>query len=100
MGTKLQKKISFVLQFIGNRRFIASSLSNLVNNLHKGVHRIKCKYRYDDLKFEICGTKYKYCNCFLEYIMTFKDDLIEYKCMCCNKTYEYKLTKKLKEKCF
>ena len=27
---------------------MASSLSNLVNNLSEGIHRIKCKYRHDD----------------------------------------------------
>ena len=25
-----------------------SSLSNLVNNLAEGVHKIKCKYKHDD----------------------------------------------------
>ena len=33
-----------------NARFMASSLSNLVNNLSEGIHRIKCKYRHDDKK--------------------------------------------------
>ena len=27
---------------------MASSLSNLVNNLSEGIHRIKCKYGHDD----------------------------------------------------
>ena len=52
--------------------------SNLVNNLSKGIHRIKCKYGHDDKKCETCGIKYKYCDCFLECI-DFKDELIEYK---------------------
>ena len=30
----------YVLQFIDSARFIASSLSNLVNNLSEGIHRI------------------------------------------------------------
>ena len=47
-------------------------------------------------KCETCGIKYKYCDCFLEY-MNFKDDLIEYKCFCCNKNYQYKFDEKLKE---
>ena len=55
---------------------MASSLSNLVNNLSEGIHRIKCKYGHDDKKCETCGIKYKYCNCFPEYI-DFKDDFIE-----------------------
>ena len=44
----------------------------------------------------------KYCDCFLEY-ENFKDDLIEPKCLCClccNKSYQQKLTKKLKKKRF
>ena len=32
--------------------------------------------------------KYKYC-CFLEYT-NFKDDLIKYKCLFCNKNYQHK----------
>ena len=55
---------------------MASSLSNLVNNLSEGIHRIKCKNELDNKKCETCGTKYKYSNYFLEYI-NFKDDLIE-----------------------
>ena len=42
-------------------RFMASSLSNLVNNLAEGTHKIKCKYVHDNKKFETCGIKYKDC---------------------------------------
>ena len=59
MEKKLQKDISYILQFIDSARFMASSLSNLVNNFSEGVQRIKCKYRHDDKKFETCGIKYK-----------------------------------------
>ena len=65
---------------------MASSPSNLVNNLSEGLHRIKCKFRHNDKKCETSEIKYKYCDCFLEY-MNFKDDVIEYKCLCCNKSY-------------
>ena len=41
---------------------MASFLSNLVNNLSEGIHRIKCKYEYGDKKCEIYGIKYKYCD--------------------------------------
>ena len=68
---------------------MASSLSNLVSNLSEGVHRIKFKFGLDDKKPESCGIKYKHCNYFLEYI-NFKDDLIEYKCLCCHKNYQHK----------
>ena len=33
--------MDLTLQFIDRARFIASSLSNLVNNLFEGIHRIK-----------------------------------------------------------
>ena len=76
-----------------------SSLSNLVNNLSEGIHRIKCKHRHDDKKCEICGIKYKYCNSFLEYAH-FKDDLLEYKCLSCNNSHQRKFDEKLKERFF
>ena len=40
---EITKIISYILQFIDSTRFMASSLSNLVNNLSEGIHRIKCK---------------------------------------------------------
>ena len=46
---------------------MANSLSNLVNNLSEGIHKIKCKYRHNDKECRTCSIKYKYCNCFLEY---------------------------------
>ena len=66
---------------------MASSLSNLANNLFDGIHRIKCKYGHDDKKCETCGIKYKHCHKFLEFT-TFKGDLIEYKCLRCNQSYQ------------
>ena len=92
-----KKNISYTLQFIDSAKFVASSLSNLVNNLSEGNQRIKCKYRYDDKKCETCGIKCKYYNYVLEYT-NFKDDLIEYKCLCCNKNYQHKFDEKLKER--
>ena len=75
---------------------MANSLSNLVNNLAEGIHEIQCKYRHDDKKCETCGIKYKDCDYLLEYT-SFKDDLIEYKCSCCNKNYQKKFNKNLKK---
>ena len=46
---------------------MASSSSNLVNNIAKEIHKIKCKYGHDDKKCETFGIKYKYCDYFLEY---------------------------------
>ena len=78
---------------------MANSLSNLANDLSEGIHRIKCKYGHDDTKCETCGIKYKHCDCFLEYT-NFKDDLIEHKCLSCNKSYQRKFDEKLKERSF
>ena len=55
MQKKLQK-ISYRLQFIDSARFKANSLSNLVNNLSEGIHKIKCKYRHNDTKCETFGS--------------------------------------------
>ena len=46
--------MSYLLQFIDSALFMVSSLSNLVNNLSEGVHKIKCKYGHDDKKCETC----------------------------------------------
>ena len=48
-------------------------------------------------KCKTCRIKYKYCNCFLEYTK-FKDNLIEHKCLYCNKNYQETFDEKLIEK--
>ena len=73
-GEEIAKNISYILHFIDRARFMASSLSNLDNNLSEGLHRVKCKFEHDDEKCETCGIKYKYCDCFLENT-SFKDVL-------------------------
>ena len=45
------KNISYKTKFIDSARFLASSLSNLIDYLTKGIHKTKCKN----------------CDCFLEY---------------------------------
>ena len=59
---------------------MATSVSNLVDNLTEGIHKIKCKD----------------CDCFLESEIV-KGNLIKYKCLSCNKYYSNKLDKKLKK---
>ena len=59
---------------------MASSLSNPVNTLSEGIHKIKSKYENDDKKSEI--------NIATAIYTDFKDYLIEYKCLCCNKNYQ------------
>ena len=68
---------------------MTSSISDLFNNLAEGIHKIKCKYRHDK-KLETCGVKYKDCENCREYTNV-KDDLIIYKCLCCNKDYQKKV---------
>ena len=46
MKKKVTKNISDILQFVVNARFMASSLSFLVNNLSEVIHKIKWKYGY------------------------------------------------------
>ena len=55
---------------------MASSLSNLVNNLSEGIQRIQCIYGNDGKKCKTCGMKYKHCHCFFKYT-NFKDELRE-----------------------
>ena len=43
--------MSYILQLIGSARFMASSLSNLVNNISVGINRIQCKFGHDDMKY-------------------------------------------------
>ena len=61
---------------------MTSSLLNLAQRINK----IKCKYRHKNEICETCGIKYKACKWCLEYARV-KDDLMVYKCLCCNKTY-------------
>ena len=49
---------------------MASSLSNLVDNLAEGIQKVKCKD----------------CGCLLEY-ESVKDNSIKHKCSSCNKDY-------------
>ena len=95
---KLQKKLlTYYNLLTASTRFMTTSLSSFMNNLSEVIHRIKCKYEHYHERCETCGIKYKYCNCFLEY-QKFKDDLIEYKCLCCDKNYQQKFDEKLKER--
>ena len=77
------------MRFIDSARFMASSLSNLVNNLPEGIHRIKCIYGHSNKKCETFGIKYKSYEGFLE-CANFEDNLIKYKCLCCNKNHQKK----------
>ena len=85
-----------MIQLIDSARFMASSLSNHVNSLSENIRRINLKFGHSNKKCETCQMKYKCSDSFLEYI-NIKDDLIEHKCLCCNKNYQQKFDEKLKE---
>ena len=78
---------------------MASSLSNLVNNLSEGIQFIELNVNMDMMIkiCETCGIKYQFCDCFLEYA-NFKDDLKKYKYLCCNKKYQHNFDQKLNER--
>ena len=57
----------------------------IMQDLLQAILKIKCIYEHDNEKCETCGIKY---NCFLQYA-NFEEDLIEYRCLCCNKTYNF-----------
>ena len=79
-GEEVTRNLPYILQFIDSARFMASSLSNLANNLSEVIYKIKCKFGHHNKICETCGIKYRYCDCFLVYT-NFKDDLKEYKCL-------------------
>ena len=73
-----------------------SSLSNLVDNIAQEIHKVKCKYGHDNKKCEKFGVKYKDSECYLEYTKA-KDDLLIYKCSCCNRSYQKKFDEDLRK---
>ena len=74
-------------------------LSNLTNKLSEGIYKIKCKSGHDNQNCETCGITYKVCDCFFENT-NFKDDIIEFKYLCCNKNFQQNFDEKLKERFF
>ena len=64
-GEEFIKNISYKLQVIDSAKFMASSLSNLVNNLSEEVDRIKWKFEHEDKKCEICGINLSLATVFL-----------------------------------
>ena len=48
--------VSYNIKFIDSARFVASSLSSLVDNLLEGIHKIKCKNGDCLFEYEVSGT--------------------------------------------
>ena len=65
-----------MLQFTDSGKFMANSLSDLVNDLFERIYKIKCKFGHDDEKCETCRIEHKSGDCFLQYA-NFKDNPIE-----------------------
>ena len=69
-GNESVVTISYKIKFIDSARFMASSLSNLVDNLAKGIQKLSVK-----IVIVFLNTK------------SVKNNLIKYKCLSCNKDY-------------
>ena len=78
-GSKSVVTVSYKIKFINSARFMASSLSNLIDNLTEEFHKVKCKD----------------CDRFLEYESA-ENNLIKYKSLSHNKDYSKKLDEKFK----
>ena len=76
---------------------MASSISSFADKLAAKMHKTKSKYRHDNKKSETWGVKSKDCKCCIEYTNV-KVDLIEYKCLCCNRNYQKKFNEYLKNR--
>ena len=59
---------------------MATLLSNLLNNLSEGIHKIKCKYRHGDKKKKNAKPAALNINIATVFLNT-QDDLIQYKCL-------------------
>ena len=79
-GNESVVTISGKIKCIDSTIFMASSLSNLVDNLAEGIHKVKCK----DFDY------------FLEY-ESVKDNLIKYKFLSSNKDYSNMLEENFKK---
>ena len=96
---EITRNISYKLQFINSARVMASSLLNLVDNLSEGIHKIKCKFGHDDKNLKLAELNINISTVFFEYT-NFRDNLIEYKCLCCSKNYQNKFDETLEKQIF
>ena len=94
MEKKLQKSISYILQFIDSSVFMASSLSNLAIIFLKEFIELNVNLDAMVKNVKHVELNISFFNYFLKY-KNFKDNLIEYKSFCRNKNYQNKFDKKL-----
>ena len=88
---------SYKINLIDSVIFMVSSSSNLVDHFADGIHKNKFKYGHDMKKWETFEIKYKDCGYYFEYTNA-KNDLIDYKCLCWNKSYQNKFDENLKKR--
>ena len=96
---------SLFCQRVNSAKFKVSLLSKFVSNLAEGNHRIykfieihKCKYRHHDKKVKVVELNAKVVIAFLN--TNFKDNLIEYKCLCCSENYQKTFDENLEKRFF
>ena len=63
---KNTKNITYILKFVDSTKFMASSLSNLVNSLSEEIQKIKCTFGHDDGKSKSYKIKYNIVTVFLK----------------------------------
>ena len=89
-GEKITKNICYILQAFDSARFMASSLSNLVNNFVKEL--ILSNVNSD---MAIKNLKLVELNISITTVFLNTKILTEYKCLCCNKYYQHTFEEKL-----
>ena len=81
-GNESVVTVPYKIKFADAARFMATSLSNLVDNVTEGIHK----------------SKYQDSDCFLEYESVNMNNLIKYKCTYCSKDYSNKTGEELKKR--
>ena len=106
LGKNTEKYITFTVLIVKNVTRIDENGEEIIKiyltyyNLliaQEGTHRIKCKYRHNDKNVRLVELDLSIATVFFECI-NFKGDLIEYKCLCCNKNHQHKFNGKFKER--